>query len=403
MCDLKSSPINDYLNPDGGQCNNRLKDVYDLINGWRNDIKNIHTKHKPLINYVESNGNIIIKNFIDISNNIFSFINKTDILNAKSSNFVAWKVISEIENILNTNIQDGNGPDDNFGWYDTSSKSIKNLIDFFLLPIASPVTWNDASKASSNETDSENVIIPGYDPGLIQLIDNLNNAFNLQWKLFYTNFQQDNPNYYKTKFDTTIIDASNNILKKNIDDLNVILTNVINDGVILENTLNDLNVNIKYLNDFDSSSINENINLNNNYNTFLKNTINDYKTDTIINNKLLYDSIFLQNILLKKTVDEVNGKLNVDNRKGNNVLKYQTIFRDLSYYLYIFYYIAVFIFLIFLIFFQDSYSNEMKFFLFIFSISYPFLMIYIENIFYNFGNFFTSIIKGNVYKYNSIL
>lgn len=393
-----SIAIDDYLNPDA-EChkNRRIKqDVFDVIDGWRKTISSINIS------------NIDLTNFKEIQSKINNFTRESEILSLSTSapsKSVIWQIFDRIEEQIKP-VNDGNGSNNNFGWYWASSQGSAGIISGFLLPLACPREW---SAANSVPADPDKYVTKSYhyDKGLIQLIEELDSSFDTseKWRLFYKSFDPDpkNPKYFIKKFNTKDIDTSNNLLDISINKLNVKKEESIEYGIKIQTILDDLNNNISYLNNFDSNSFNKNKIANDNYNKYLNDNLKNYNYDTLSNNKLLYDSIYLQNNLLNKTIEDVKNNLNIGNRKGDGILKNKNFYRQASYYLFIIYYILIFIFFIFIIFFETRFSTKQITFIILFAIIYPFLIIYIENILYNFLNYARSLMTSNIYEYKSIL
>lgn len=269
----------------------------------------------------------------------------------------------------------------------------KSLTIGYMIPLANPLENNY-----------------GYDLGLIPRIKKF--STDSKFDVYKTIAKNINDNIYKNyltnlkdnKYTPLINEftTKNETINKEINKKEKELLDSKNYTKILNEISNDLDTNINYLKN-NNFNFDNNKGVNDDYNNYLKNNMENYKKDTVNNNKILYDSIYLQNKILTNTVNEIESNLNMGERKSNFILKNKNFFRQSSYYLYIIYYIVFFILILFLIFFETSFSDKQKYLLIFVVIFYPYLMIHFENFMYNFWNYFFSIFTSSVYEYKSIL
>jgi hypothetical protein len=216
----------------------------------------------------------------------------------------------------------------------------------------------------------------------------------------------------KSKFFTdiqNIIDLSNSyVLKfqyqesefqKSLNEKNTELNNIQNDNlslmnlkkILTDNSIVDYNKNLKKY-----------IETNTDYNNNLTNTINNYNNQILSVNKKLYDSIYYQNLLLKNRINNIKDEISKNKQKTSFFLTNRDFLRNSFNIVFAIYFIFVFILILFILFTPSSFSNYNKPLLVIFSILYPFIIVYLENLLYNFWNYALSIFTGKVFYYKSL-
>jgi hypothetical protein len=170
---------------------------------------------------------------------------------------------------------------------------------------------------------------------------------------------------------------------------------------ILQNIKKDAESNNNILSN-NSNSLDSNIKLNKDYNDFLKERINIPKSVSVNNYEQLYKGVILQNDILQNSIDDINNKILLDDKKTNFITEKRSFVNYIYLKLFLFYYILVVIFIIFLIFIEKNLKYYNKILFGILAILFPPIMFYIETILYNIWLYIISFLSSSVYRYTDI-
>ena len=168
----------------------------------------------------------------------------------------------------------------------------------------------------------------------------------------------------------------------------------------LKSTLDDTTKNKDVINKYNSFT-QDHINLNQQQVNYLnkKKVIN--KNISLQNYEELYKAVILQNDILKNTLTETNNRLNFADREAELYDKKNIFTRYIYKYLFIVYFLFVLLLIIFFIFFEKELSYKMIILILILFISYPFRILQLELLIYNFWKYILSVSTGSVFTYTT--
>lgn len=170
---------------------------------------------------------------------------------------------------------------------------------------------------------------------------------------------------------------------------------------ILQDVFNDAKQNDIILKD-NSKTLDNNLKMNNDYTNYLKERINIPKSVSINNYEELYKGVILQNDILQNSIDDIDNKVLLDDKKMNFITEKRSFVNSIYLKLFLFYYILVVIFIIFLIFIEKNLKYYNKILFGILAILFPPIMFYIETILYNIWLYIISFLSSSVYTYTDI-
>jgi hypothetical protein len=136
---------------------------------------------------------------------------------------------------------------------------------------------------------------------------------------------------------------------------------------------------------------------------YLNDRVNTTRSVALDNYENLYKAIILQNQMLEKNESEVKTGLVTTQRKTEFISSSKSFIYNIYTKLMLFYYILVIIFAGFLVFSQKTWSFYAKIAIFMLSVIYPYIIIFIETWGYNLWLYILSIISGSVYTHRSLL
>jgi len=230
--------------------------------------------------------------------------------------------------------------------------------------------------------DVRNVFLPQSQ----KFVNDYNNSF---FANFIKNYLARKIQYYQSRVQP-LIEYYNNV----IADLN-------NEISILRNILNDATANNNILSD-NSKTLDNNLEMNNDYTNYLKERINIPKSVSINNYEELYKGVILQNDILQNSIDDIDNKVLLDDKKTNFIIEKRSFVNSIYLKLFLFYYILVIIFIIFLIFIERNSKYYNKILFVILAILFPPIMFYIETILYNIWLYIISFLSSSVYTYTDL-